>query len=253
MEERKALPAYSVWIGFDPRETAAFAVARQSIRATCNIPVPVSGIVLDRLRRSGLYWRPTEKRINEATGAEQLWDVISDAPMATEFSISRFLTPHLARTGWALFMDCDMLVRSSVRDLFEKAYSRYAVMCVKHHHVPKEGVKMDGQMQTVYARKNWTSFMLFNCDHPANKALTVDMVNELPGRDLHRLCWLDGHDDLIGELDISWNWLVGHSDTTVNPKNVHFTDGIPTMKGYENVAYSDEFRDTLYRWAHGER
>lgn len=253
MEERKAQPAYSVWLGFDPRETAAFAVARHSIRSTCNIPVPVAGLVLERLRRSGLYWRPTEKRINEETGAEQLWDVISDAPMATEFSISRFLTPHLAQTGWALFMDCDMLVRSSVRDLFEKAYSRYAVMCVKHVHEPKEGVKMDGQMQTLYRRKNWSSFMLFNCDHPANKALTVDMVNELPGRDLHRLCWLDGHDDLIGELDISWNWLVGHSDPTVTPRNVHFTDGIPTMKGYENVAYADEFRDTLYRWAHGER
>jgi hypothetical protein len=49
--------------------------------------------------------------------------------------------------------------------------------------------------------------MLFNCDHPSNKKLTVEMINTLPGRDLHRFCWLE--DDEIGELDPGWNWLVG--------------------------------------------
>jgi hypothetical protein len=33
--------------------------------------------------------------------------------------------------------------------------------------------------------------MVFNCDHPANRALTLDLINTVPGRDLHRFCWLD--------------------------------------------------------------
>jgi hypothetical protein len=82
-------------------------------------------------------------------------------------------------------------------------------MVVKHDHQPTEHWKMDGQFQTRYHRKNWSSVCLFNCDHPANKALTVDLVNSAPGRDLHAFSWLA--DDLIGELPPEWNWLVGHS------------------------------------------
>ena len=31
---------------------------------------------------------------------------------------------------------------------------------------------MDGVVQTSYPRKNWSSLMLFNCDHPSVKKLT---------------------------------------------------------------------------------
>lgn len=232
---------FSVWIGFDPREAAAFAVARNSLRRHSTIPVPIHGLVLSDLREEGLYTRPHEQR------GCQLWDVISDAPCATEFSNSRFLVPHLARTGWALFMDCDMLVRGNIRELFDACDPEKAVMVVKHNHQPAEGLKMDNQVQTRYNRKNWSSVVAFNCDHPANKALTLEMVNTLPGRDLHRFCWLE--DDLIGELPVEWNWLAGHSDPTVDPKIVHHTDGIPSMPGYENAPYADEWREELARWA----
>jgi hypothetical protein len=106
---------------------------------------------------------------------------------------------------------------------------------------------MDGQAQTRYARKNWSSVILWNVDHPANKALTIELVNSVPGRDLHRFCWLE--DDLIGELHPKWNWLVGHSDPEIDPAIVHFTDGIPTMQGYEDSEYADEWRAELERWA----
>jgi hypothetical protein len=235
------MAARSIYIGFDPRETDAFAVARQSARARLNIPIPVRGVVLLNLRTGGLYNRPTSRRDG------RLWDDISEAPMATEFACSRFLVPTLAKSGWALFMDCDMLVRKNLDQLFALADPTKAVMVVKHNHQPPEGVKMDGQAQTRYARKNWSSVMLFNCDHPANKALTVELINSVPGRDLHRFCWLD--DDLIGELSVEWNWLVGHSDPSVDPSIVHFTDGIPSMPGYEDCAYADEWRDELVRWA----
>jgi len=232
---------HSIWIGFDPREAAAFAVAKHSINRHLITPIPVRGLVLTDLRTGGLYNRPTSRRDG------RLWDEISEAPMATEFACSRFLVPRLAGSGWALFMDCDMLVRTDLFKLFQIADPNKAVMVVKHNHQPVETTKMDGQAQTKYPRKNWSSVMLFNCDHPANKKLTSELVNSVPGRDLHRFCWLK--DDEIGELDPKWNWLVGHSDPAIDPAIVHFTDGIPTMPGYEDCAFADEWRVELERWA----
>ena len=236
----------SVWIGYDPREAEAFSVARESLRRNASLPLPVRGLVLDDLRAQGLYTRPTELRPS-AADRPVLWDVISDAPMSTEFAISRFLVPHLARTGWALFMDCDMLVRGNICRAFDLCDPSKAVMCVKHDHQPPEGLKMDGQAQLRYARKNWSSFMIFNLEHEANKALTPAMVNALPGRDLHRFCWLE--DDQIGELPAEWNFLVGHTDPAIDPKVVHFTEGGPWMDGYRNVPFADEWLAMRRRWA----
>lgn len=229
----------AIYLGGDPREIEAFAVARSSIRRHLVLPVPVRGVWLSEL--GDLYHRPTSRRDG------RLWDDISEAPMATEFAISRFLVPHLAGSGLAAFMDCDVLARSNVDRLFDGVDSSKAVSVVKHNFDPPEGVKMDGQAQLRYARKNWSSVMVFNCDHPANEALTVDLVNGVPGRDLHRFCWLDDAD--IGSLDPAWNWLVGHSDPAIDPRIVHFTDGIPSMPGYEACAYADEWRVELVRWA----
>jgi hypothetical protein len=236
----------SVFIGWDPREAAAFAVARSSCRRHLNLPVPIFGLVLDQLKAKGLYTRPTEIRPS-AADRPVMWDVISNAPMSTEHANARFLVHHLAGSGWALFVDGDVLFRGNVSRLFESLSPEYAVYCVKHRHEPQPGFKMDHQIQTRYARKNWSSVMAINCDHPANKALTVDLINSVPGRDLHRFCWLE--DDLIGELSPEWNFLVGHTHAPVNPKIVHFTDGCPDMQGYDDVAFADEWRQELHRWA----
>lgn len=234
-------PQISVWLGFDPREAGAYAVARSSVERHLKSQWPIYGIVLDDLRARQLYCRPTSKR------GVQLWDDISGAPMATEFACSRFLVPHLAKTGWALFMDCDVLVRKNLDALFKLCDPSKAVMVVKHDHQPAEDWKMDGQAQTRYAKKNWSSVCLWNVDHPANKALTVEMVNSIAGRHLHGFCWLP--DDLIGELPPEWNFLVGHSDPSIDPAIAHFTDGIPTMPGYESCAFAAEWRAELQRWA----
>lgn len=238
----------SIWIGFDPREAAAFAVARFSARRHLSIPIPIFGLVLSDLQERGLYTRPIEMK-QSAADRPVMWDVLSDAPMSTEHANSRFLIPHLAKTGWALFMDGDMLVRDDLTQLFNGLESTKAVYCVKHVHEPPPGLKMDGQEQTRYARKNWTSFCIFNCDHPANKALTLEVINTLPGRDLHRLFWLD--DDQIGALDPKWNFLVGHSDPAIDAVVVHHTEGVPDMPGYENVAFADEWRAVRADWARG--
>lgn len=231
----------SIWIGFDPREAAAFAVCRDSIERTLTQPIPVKGVVLEDLRFDGLYHRPIDFRDG------QLWDPISEAPMSTEFAISRFFVPELAGRGWALFMDCDMLVRVSLARLFEELDKKYAVYCVKHNHVPNKIVKMDGMTQTKYARKNWSSFCVYNCEHPANKKLTLKKLNTLPGRDLHRFCWLE--DDEIGELGPEWNYLVGTTDYKGYPNVLHFTEGGPWMTGYEDTDYADQWNEALRVWA----
>lgn len=235
---------FSIWIGFDPREAAAYAVARHSAQANAAC-IPVHGVVLDDLRRDGLYTRATE--IRPGFDRPILWDTVSDAPMATEFAISRFFVPHLAKKGWALFMDCDVLVRMNLHKLFEKLEHKYAVYCVKHDHKPANDFKMDGQIQTLYPRKNWSSVMVFNCEHPSNRWLTPENINSTPGRDLHRFCWLN--DDEIGELDPHWNWLAGHSSKDILPRIVHHTDGSPCMRGYEDAPYADEWTAVLRSWA----
>lgn len=245
----------SIYIGFDPREAAAFAVCVHSIKKHLTLPIPVYGLVLADLQRAGLYTRPIEYRPS-AADRPVMWDVISDAPMSTEHANARFLVPHLARAtakdgvgGWALFCDGDMLALSNLVRVFDSLDPAKAVYCVKHRHEPTPGMKMDGQFQTRYARKNWSSFCIFNADHPSNRNLTPDIVNTLPGRDLHRFAWLK--DDEIGELGPEWNFLVGHTDPAIKPNVVHFTDGCPDMPGYEAVAYAHEWREELADWARG--
>lgn len=244
----KRLALYpSLFIGFDPREAAAFAVARESVKNNSPRQWPVYGLVLSKLQAAGLYTRPIEMR----AGFDRpvMWDVRSDAPMSTEHANARFLVPHLARYGWALFMDGDMMVKGNLSHLFHSLDRQYAVYCVKHQFEPPPSLKMDGQVQTRYSRKNWSSFMIFNCDHPSNAKLTLEMINVLPGRDLHAFCWLEDHE--IGELPAEWNFLVGHTDPLIEPKCIHWTSGVPDMVGYENTLYADEWRAARDEWAAG--
>lgn len=238
----------SIWIGYDPREAEAFAVARLSLHRNMSRTIPISGLLLSDLRERGFYSRPTSERIIE--GRQVLWDDISDAPMSTEHANARFLVPHIAPKGWALFMDGDMLVRDDINRMFDSLDPRMAVYCVHHEYAPEHSEKMDGQIQTRYARKNWSSFLVFNVGHRSNAALTLEMVNTLPGRDLHRLCWLN--DDEIGSLSPRWNSLVGHNRTD-DPAVCHFTEGVPNMPGYEHCEYADEWRAERDRWVKSAR
>jgi hypothetical protein len=236
----------SIWIGFDPRESAAYTVATRSIAA--HSPAVRSGEItinrldLKRLRAQGLYWRAHIDH-SEAGKPPLLYDVISQAPMSTEFAISRFATPALAEHGLALFMDCDVMARCDIAELFETADPRYAVQCVQHDQPQGHYTKMDGQAQLAYARKNWSSVCLFRCDHPANAALDITAVNTLPGRDLHRFCWLP--DQTIGALPGRWNHLVGIDPPAPDAAVAHFTLGIPLMAGYEDSEHADEWRSWL--------
>lgn len=256
---------HSIWIGFDPKEANAFAVARHSASRLNIIPIPVFPVFLRDLQEQGYYRRPIEMRKNDK-GVNCLWDPISEYWMSTEFAISRFFVPLLARhqfqfshrngrrAGWSLFTDVDVQFRVSPQRIFDLADSRYAVMCVQHDYRPTNETKMDGQVQSQYQRKNWSSVMLINNDHPAHEALwEQDLLNKLPGRDLHRFCWLK--DSEIGSLPIAWNYLVGHytKEDCSDPCLVHFTEGIPTVQGYENCEYAEEWKDELRLWVKNGR
>ena len=223
-----------VFIGFDPSELIASAVASASIRATTVKHVDVRRLALDEIRAKGWYTRPTEHRDG------QLWDVLSEAPMSTEHAIARFWVPALMqRRGWALFTDGDVLFRDDVMALFALADARYAVQVVQHPPLLDTAQKKTGHVQTVYQRKNWSSVVLWNCPHPAHDALTPKVLNTWPGRDLHRFAWLD--DALIGALPSRWNWLANVSAPDSNPAIVHYTLGMPYLEGHREDPFADEW------------
>jgi hypothetical protein len=118
----------------------------------------------------------------------QIFNRPRDPKQSTDFSFSRFLTPYLAGfTGWALYMDCDMVMLDDVANLWRLRDEAYALMCVQHHHAPKEGAKFLRHAQIPYARKNWSSVMLMNCS--ACNALTPEYVATASGLELHQFKW----------------------------------------------------------------
>ena len=97
---------------------------------------------------------------------------------------------------------------------------------------------MGSQIQVGYTRKNWSSVALFNCDHPANRRLSLRDVNERPGRDLHNFVWLN--DIEIGDLDARWNHLVGvTSDPLPEGGILHYTLGGPWIKDWGGGHHDD--------------
>ena len=223
-----------VFIGYDPREAVAYNVLAHSIGARASMPVSVAPLMLSQL--GGVFTRPRE------------------ALQSTDFSFTRFLTPYLAGfEGWALFTDCDMIVREDIANLWALRDDRYAVMCIKHDHVPEEDTKFLAQTQTKYAYKNWSSVMLFNCAKCT--ALTPDYVNTATGLQLHQFKWLDV-DHLIGELPSKWNHLVGFDAPRDDAALVHYTIGGPYFEEYVDCEYADEWfaerDDMLYCMQRGD-
>ena len=213
-----------VYIGYDSREDIAYRVARESLLRHTSIPVDVTPLVQSELRHSGVYWREP------------------DPLSSTEFSFTRFLVPHLAGyKGWALFCDCDFLFRGDIAAVTDYMDWTKAVLCVPHEYRPTETVKMDGQAQHLYTRKNWSSFMLINCGHPQVKSLTPSEVNTRSGMYLHRFEWLT--EDAIGALPIAFNYLEGWYTKAdcPNPIAVHFTRGGPWFNAWQNVEYAAEW------------
>jgi hypothetical protein len=219
-----------LFIGFDPRETVAYHVLSQSILARASQPVAITPICLAHLR--------------------QVFTRARDPLQSTDFSFSRFLTPYLCDyQGWAIFMDCDMLVRDDIARLWALRDDRYAVQVVKHNHVPKEDTKFLGALQTKYQKKNWSSVMLLN--NARCHALTPDYVSHANGLDLHQFKWL-GDDSLIGEIPHSWNHLVGHDAPSAEASLVHYTTGGPYFRQWRDCEHADAWFAERDQMLHAE-
>ena len=220
---------HSVYIGYDEREHKAAQVLMESIARHASYPLNVATIDTMALRRIGLYRRTPHVNSTCWGSGQSMLDAFDGRPFSTDFSFSRFLVPFLNQLeGFALFMDCDMYFRADPCELFDEFADPGgpAIKCVQHNYDGGgEQTKMYGCPQQAYSRKNWSSFVLYNCGHEAHQSLTVDDVNTKPGRWLHNFQWLP--DNEIGDLPEKWNWLDGHSAADIDPANVHFTSGGP--------------------------
>jgi len=115
-----------IYLGWDSREAIAYDVARQSILRRASAPKLVQIIPLELKHLGHILTRPIEQRDGK------MWCPISQAPMSTEFAISRFCVPFLQKDGWALFADSDIVCLADIADLFTLVDDKYAVMVVKH-------------------------------------------------------------------------------------------------------------------------
>lgn len=221
-----------IYVGYDSREDIAWQVCRHSLLRHASVPVEIHPLRQPALRELGLYTRAP------------------DGTASTEFSLTRFLTPYLAaHDGWSLFVDCDVLFTRDVAEVFTGLDDAKAIYCVQHDYVPAREVKMDGKAQTVYPRKNWSSFLLFNGANAHVRGLTPAIVNTAAPHYLHRFEWLPDA-DLIGALDLEWNFLEGEYPRPARtPANIHFTNGGPWFAHWQDVDFADLWRaeEQLYR------
>jgi len=207
-----------IFIGYDQNETVAYHVLCHSILRQASGPVALIPI--------------NKRNIPEFTRG------IEDG--STEFSFSRFLTPYLAGyQGQAIFMDSDMLVRGDIYKVLEYIDLKHDVFVVKHNYAPKEGKKFLGNTQHVYPKKNWSSFIVFNCSAQGCKKLSPSIVNNAKGKYLHQFEWAE----TIGDLPLEFNHLVGEYKENPDALVAHFTLGAPCFKGYENQEFADEWVD----------
>lgn len=152
-------------------------------------------------------------------------------------------------------MDADIIFLSDIKKLTALLDPKYAVMCVKHNYPPrKDEMKMDGRMQRYYQRKNWSSFMLINCAHPANAVLTPAEVNFQSGAWLHGMSWLEP--SLIGSLPFAYNHISGVSPAlslNTRPAVIHYSEGGPWFDECRDVPYAEWWEEEYQHWQrHGD-
>ena len=209
----------NIFIGYDNKERVAYNVLSHSIIQNSTKPVAITPIALNNLKDDFVRER--------------------NSLSSTEFSFSRFMIPHLMNyQGWALFMDCDMLMFEDIAELWRMRDDSKAIQVCKHDYTPKTDTKFLGQVQTKYPKKNWSSFMLMNCKKCTT--LTPDYVNKASGLELHQFKWLES-EELIGELPLEWNWLVGEYEHKEDVKNVHYTEGGPWFEDYRKCDYAEDW------------
>lgn len=211
----KAIPVY---IGYDPREAIAFHTCANSIIRNSSRPVAIIPVALN------LFKDYSETHTDGSN----------------HFIYTRFLVPHLQEyTGWAIFIDGDMIVRGDIAELWDQRNDYKDVMVVQHDYKTRMPVKYLGAKNEDYPRKNWSSVILWNCSSFPNRKLTPDFVQKSTGSELHRFSWLE--DERIGELPKEWNWLPDEYGPNPDAKLLHYTLGTPCFHEFANTPQGDEW------------
>ena len=219
----------TVYIGYDTTnlgQQMARTVCERSIRRY-NDEIEIKTLELQDLISSGVYTRPHDEK------------------QSTEFTYTRFLVPYLNNyEGLAVFCDSDFLWQRNIYSLIAYTDSSLSVSCVHHEYTEcPNKLKMDGHKQEWYPRKNWSSLMLFDCEHEHCKNLTPEVVSTESPKYLHRMEWTD--DVCIGRIPHSFNYLVGYYNTHKRPAAYHYTDGGPWHKDTVDCEQGDKWLSYL--------
>ena len=174
------------------------------------------------------------------------------------FTYSRFLVPYLCDfKGHAIFMDAsDMLMLGDVAELDALFDPRYAVQCVQHptyktrHPIKYRGTSMQCPNRD-YARKNWASVMLLNCEHPYWHAIDPKSLELVASVALLKLGGLraDGKEGPreIGALPDKWNRIVDEGQPVDGAAVLHYTAGIPAFHSYRDTSGAEHWLRTADR------
>ena len=205
-------------VGFDQREAVAYHVFCQSVLEKASRPVQFIPLAINALK----FYTETH----------------TDG--SNRFIYSRFLTPYLCDfEGPAIFADGDMVCHADVAELIDLFDPTKAAQVVMHDYKTKASVKYLGNKNLDYPRKNWSSLILWNCGHGANRVLTPEFIQAQPGSYLHRFSWLA--DEQIGALPQAWNWLATEYEDNPQAKLVHYTLGTPCFKDFQDAPMADDW------------
>ena len=207
-----------IFIGYDPREAIAYHTCVNSIIRHASQPVAIIPVALNLFND----YKETHK------------------DGSNHFIYTRFLVPHLMQfSGWAIFIDGDMIVCDDIVKLWKLKDQWKDVMVVKHDYKTRMPVKYLGSKNEDYPRKNWSSVILWNCGSFPNRILTPEFIQNSTGAYLHRFTWLD--DARIGELPKEWNWLPDEFGENKDAKLLHYTLGTPCFHEFANTPQANEW------------
>jgi len=222
-----------IYIGYDSQQKDASVVCEYSLRKHSKSELDIVHLDKRDLIEDGSYFRQ------------------EGDPSSTEFTYTRFLSPYLCNyTGFSMFVDSDFLFTQDIDRLHNLVLSdpmakKRAAWCVKHlPYTPKSNTKFYGKPQINFPKKNWSSLIIFNNEHPSTRKLNPMSVSNKSPQWLHRFNWLDENERELGVLPITWNWLVGeYNNLGELPPALHYTNGGPF-----NGVYGQDYEEVWNRY-----
>ena len=209
-------------VGFDQKESVAYHTFVQSVIENSTIPTRFMPLNIGSLTN----YKETHK------------------DGSNDFIYSRFLVPYLMNfNGWAIYADGDMVCLEDIKKLWDLRDDKFAVQVVKHDYKTKIKTKYWGNKNEDYPRKNWSSLILWNCNHQSHKRLTPEFIQKQTGAFLHRFSWIK--DEEIGEVEKEWNWLAMEYEEKNDINLIHYTIGTPCFEEYQNKSLSSYWKKSF--------